>query len=355
MKNLILPKYILVCVIIALVSGGCKKDNATSAWDNPKGVFVINEGTTSVSSSVSCFATGNLKIYNDIFNLVNGRPLGSYTQSIDTSNNNYYIMVGGSNKIEVVKQADFKSVATISGLNTPRYFQAINSQKAYVSQWGATGVDGTLAIIDLTTNTIKSTITSVGSGTEKMLLYNNKVYAVNAGGYGNDSTVVVVDPSTDAITKRINVGYNPNSIVADKNGMIWVLCSGYTDAATWSLTKSGALVAINPSTNTVEKTMTFTILKSPTSLTINTAKDQLVYIYNGGVYQQDITASTLTTTAKINRSFYHIGIDPSSDILYATDPKDYSSNGLLIRYNNSFSKIDSCTVGVGAGELFFNN
>lgn len=179
------------------------------------------------------------------------------------------------------------------------------------------------------------------------------VYVVNAGGYGNDSTVVVIDPSTDAITKSIKVGYNPNSMVVDKNGMIWLLCSGYTDAS-YSLTKPGALVAIDPTTNSVEKTMTFALLKSPTSLTINSTKDQLVFMYNGAVYQQDITASTLTSTAKINRSFYHISIDPSSNILYATDPKDFSSNGLLVRYNN-FTKMDSCTVGVGAGELFFNN
>jgi hypothetical protein len=349
------PKYVLVIATIALIISSCKKeDDSKFTWDNPKGVFVVNEGTTSVSSSVSCFGTGNSKVYNDIFKLVNGLPLGSYAQSIDTSNNNFYIMVGGSNKIEVVKKNDFKSIASISGLNTPRYFQRINSQKAYVSQWGATGTDGTIAVIDLTTNTLKSTISGVGSGSEKMLLLNNMVYIVNAGGYGNDSTVVLIDPSTDAITKSIKVGYNPNSMVVDKNGMIWVLCSGYTNAS-YSLTKPGALVAINPTTNTVEKNLTFSLLKSPTSLSINAAKDQLVFIYNGAVYQQDITAASLTATAKINRSFYHISIDPSSNILYATDPKDFSSNGLLIRYNNSFSKIDSCTVGVGAGELFFNN
>lgn len=355
MRILSLPKYILVCVSIALFFTNCKKDDSKFTWNNPKGVFVINEGTTSISSSVSCFGTSNSKVYNDIYYLVNGLPLGSYAQSIDTSNNKYYIMVGGSNKIEVVAKSDFKSVRTITGLNNPRYFQGINTQKAYVSQWGATGSDGSLAIIDLTTNTVKSTIANVGSGSEKMLMVNNKVYVVNAGGWGNDSTVVVVDPATDAIVKRIYVGYNPNSIVADKNGLIWVLCSGYTDAASWSLTKAGALVSINTSTNEVVQTLTFDDLKSPTSLTINATKDQLVYLYKGAVYQQEITASTLNTTPKISRKFYHIAIDASSGILYATDPGNYSSNGLLLRYNASFNKIDSCTVGIGAGELFFNN
>jgi hypothetical protein len=356
MRILSLPRYILVCVTIALLFTNCKKDSIEQPKGTySKGVFVVNEGTQSVSTSISCFNPDSMKVYNDIFESVNQLPLGSYAQSINSANNKYYIMVGGSNKVEVVNQSDFKSITTITGLHKPRYFLSVNSQKAYVSQWGDNGKTGTIAIIDLTNNTIKSTIAGVGKGTEKMLLLNNKVYAVNAGGYDNDSTIVVVDPSTDAITKRINVGYNPNSIVVDKNGLIWVLCSGYTNLDTWSQIKPGALVAIDSATNEVTKTLSFAELVSPTSLTINATKDQLVYLYNKAVYQQDITATTLTTTAKINRWFYHIGIDPSSNILYATDPGDYSSNGKLLRYNASFNKIDSCTVGIGAGELFFHN
>lgn len=346
----------ITALIFLFAFSGCKKDNT----DNPqgtylKGVFIVNEGNTSVSTSVSYFNTDSLKVYNDIFYTINQSPLGLFAQSVGSANNSYYIMVGGSNKVEVVKNSDFKSVATITGFHNPRYFLPVNSQKAYVSQWGDNGTNGTIAVIDLTTNTIKSTIAGVGKGTEKMLLLNNKVYAVNAGGYDNDSAVVVVDPSTDAITKSIYVGYNPNSIVADKNGLIWVLCSGYTNLNNWSTIKPGALIAIDPATNEVTKTFTLAELFSPTSLTINASKDQLVYLYNGAVYQQDITAATLTTTAKINRWFYHIGIDPSSNILYATDPGSFSSNGLLLRYNASFNKIDSCSVGVGAGELFFND
>ena len=356
MRILSLSRYILVCVTIALLFTNCKKDSIEQPKGTySKGVFVVNEGTQSISTSISCFNPDSMKVYNDIFENVNQLPLGSYAQSINSANDNYYIMVGGSNKIEVVAKTNFKSVTTITGLNNPRYFQGINSQKAYVSQWGATGTDGSLTVIDLTTNKIKSTIANIGSGSEKMLLVNNKVYVVNAGGWGNDSTVVVVDPETDAIVKRINVGYNPNSLVADKNGLIWVLCSGYTNLNTWSKTKPGALVAVDATTNEVTKTLPFAELVSPTSLTINVAKDQLVYLYNNAVYQQDITATNLTTTPKISRWFYHIGIDPSSGILYATDPGNYSSNGLLLRYNASFSKIDSCTVGIGSGELFFNN
>ena len=136
--------------------------------------------------------------------------------------------------------------------------------------------------------------------------------------------------------------------------MIWVLCSGKWKDDFSSIEKPGALVRINPATNTVDKTLTFTDLKVPTSLSINASKDELVYIHNKSVYQQDITASSFETTAKINRSFYHFGIDPSSNILYAT-VANYTSNSTLVRYNNTFTKIDSCSVSVGAGEIFFNN
>ncbi len=61
-----------------------------------------------------------------------------------------------------------------------------------------------------------------------MLLVNNKVYVANAGGWGSDNTIDVIDISSDAVTSTITVGDNPNSLVIDASGSIWVTSGGAT-------------------------------------------------------------------------------------------------------------------------------
>ena len=72
-------------------------------------------------------------------------------------NDKYYIVVNNSSKIEIVNKTDFVSTGVIEGLAQPRYFLGIDNQKAYVSQWGANGLDGSLAIIDLSDNSVTKT------------------------------------------------------------------------------------------------------------------------------------------------------------------------------------------------------
>lgn len=47
--------------------------------------------------------------------------------------------------------------AVITGFQSPRYFHAVSADKAYVTDW----VSNTVAVVNLKTNTITSTIRSV--------------------------------------------------------------------------------------------------------------------------------------------------------------------------------------------------
>jgi hypothetical protein len=105
---------------------------------------------------------------------------------------------------------------------------SVSPDKAYISQWGATGVDGSIAVLDLTSWEIQQTI-STGSGTEQMLQVDGLIYAVNSGGFGRDSLLLGIDPNSNTIISETAVGDNPGSLVAGDSGNIWTIGRGHTE------------------------------------------------------------------------------------------------------------------------------
>jgi DNA-binding beta-propeller fold protein YncE len=336
----------------------CEKDETTPLQGKfSKGIFIVNEGNyTKGNASISFYDRDSLKVTNDLFHKINNRPLGDIGQSMTEHNDKYYIVVNNSSKIEIVNKTDFVSTGVIEGLAQPRYFLGIDNQKAYVSQWGANGLDGSLAIIDLSDNSVTKTI-PIGSGTEKMVALGDSIYVANSGGFGNDSTIAVVNSITDELVTHIKVGYNPAAIVTDKNNKLWVLCGGKWKSDYSGLEKPGALVKVNPSNNQVELTLNFTSMSGGydrKSLSINEAKDVLYYTLDGNLYEQNITSTALSIQPKITREFYNVSVDPSTGMFYGADIRYGTTNGWIIRYSPSYAIVDSFEVGILPDEMFFN-
>ncbi len=354
----------LLCgvVISALTFSSCERNkeedpNPVTPIEEPtpveytNGVFVTCEGPFMTGTgTVSYYSRSNGTVYNDLFNSANSLPLGNLVQSMTVSNNKGYVVVNNADKIEVVNSTNFKSLATISGLSLPRYMLAVNANKAYVSQWGSSGVGKGIRVVDLTNNTAGSLIPA-GNGPEKMLQNGNLVYVVNSGGLDFDSTVTIINSNSDAVVANIVVGDNPNSIVLDKNGKIWVLCGGVIDYITPANGIPGKLVRIDPTSNTIEASFTFVShSEHPLNLCTNTTKDKLYFLGNlyslGSLYSMDITAGALPTTPLINRNFYSLGIDPVTNQIFAGYAPTFSSNGWVLRYSPAAALLDSFQVGI---------
>jgi hypothetical protein len=344
---------------LAITIAGCKKDNpkpgsSTTPRAYTSGVFITNEGSFgSGTGTVSFYDRANGSVSSDIFQAANNFPLGNIVQSINIHNGKGYIVVNNSNKVEVVNAGNFSSVGTITGLSLPRYFFGINNLKGYITEWGPTGSEGAVQVIDLSTNSISKTIYT-GKGAENMLRYGNTLYVTCRGGYGNDSIVTVIDIVNDAVLTSFIVGPNPNGIELDANGKIWVLCGGKWNSSFTQLEQTGKLVRINPATNTIEQAFTFSSLFStPATLCMNGAKNKLYFTYDGGVYTHDITATSLNSGAFFTGYFYGLGVDPTNDYAYAADAGNFSSNGYVYRFSPSGNKVDSFEVGMVPGNFFF--
>lgn len=369
----------LVVSVLALVSlAGCSPDNDVTvapSSDNTN-VFVLNEGGLSATGTgtVTLFSKSTSAITPDLFQRVNGtgRRLGSVVQSMAVRDKRGYIVVKGANKVEVVSLPDFKSVGVVKGLSSPRYFLAISTSRAYVTQWGRdtlhrhgaiiAKVRAGIKIVDLITNVVVDSI-ATGDLPERLTLAGGKVFVANSG----SNTVTVIDPTTNRVTNTLTVGDAPNSFALDKNSRLRVLCGGLVaynanHSVDYAATTPGSLYSLDPASPTSGGTSrTFASnLRVPTDIHANPAGDQLYFRAAdaatglGDVVRLGIADAALPslTAPFISGLFYGLGIDPDNGNIYI-GTGTFSADKMG-RYQPNGTKIDETVVGVGPnGFVFF--
>jgi len=350
-------KLLKICLIVAgiLVIAGCEPgENLTTNNGLPgsfhPGVFIINEGNFGGGNgSVSYLDLIESKMYNHVFQEINGIPLGDIPQSMFITDSLGFIIVNNSAKIEVVNMDDFKSVNTISGFSSPRHILPVSDSIAYVSDM----FSGSISVVNLNNFAITKTI-ETGMSTEQMIKIDDEIFVAN---WMNGNKILVINPIIDEIIDSIEVIIEPNSMVMDKNQKLWVLCSG------GYLKEMPAILRIDPATREKEKTFRFSVLESsPSHLCINGSGDTLYFLNNAGlparrgIFQMsvsdlEIPSEPLVQTEKL---FYTIGIDPENGIIYAADAVDYQQKGKVFRYLPDAALKDSFDVDIIPGSFVFN-
>lgn len=349
MKTINLKLWMIVFLSFAIFFSSCNDDDDKITGAYIDGAFITNEGGFGAGNgSVSYYSYDDDTLINNVFSTVNARVLGDVVQSITINNNVAYIVVNASNKIEVAQANSFKEKGVITDVTNPRYFIALDDEKGYVSQWGD---NGAIKVIDLEGLAVTKTIT-VGTGAEKMIIYNNMLYVANSGGYANNNTVSVIDTKTDEVVKTITLdGDSPRDFVLDANNDIWVLCAGYTDWYSTPITQTPSkLVKINPTTNEVAETITLGETFHPTCLEVSKNGNNI--FYGGGygvqgIFKISIDDNIAPSTALIDKSFYGFNINPETGVIFAMEAPSFSSNGTLYRYESNGTLLGTYEAGIG--------
>ncbi|GEM_PF-76345 len=342
MKKLMQPLRKLSWALLALVLlASCRRNDDTQPISYPyeSGIFVANEGPfQNGTGTITWYHPDSAMAKQNIFQQANdGQPLGNIVQSLTFGDSLGYIVVNNAHKVVVVRANTFEQLATIEGVALPRYL-IVDGAKGYLSQWGADGTSGSVAIIDLSSRIVEATI-ATGSGAESLLLDGKLLYVANAGGFGSDSTVAVIDLENRQLVQTIVVGPNPNTLVKDQNGAIWVVCSG-----NWSTGAKGQLVQIVNGAVAQQ----FEIETGSGRLTIDTDGTTLFFIngFGGAIWQHPIDATTLRTEAFVSGSFYSLGFDYSRGWLLASDAGDFNSDGEVRIYNMAGQQVDAFSAGI---------
>lgn len=340
-KNLIL-KTALIVVAVTLTLTSCTDDTPKGEYED--GIFITNEGTSN-TGSVSFYSYGGDKVINDVFQTKNERALGTFVQSIKIFGDEAYIVVNGSDKVEIANKSTMEEQAVIEGVSSPRYLVA-QGNKGYVSCWG----DNSVKVVDLDSYTVTKSI-SVASGPERMHIKNNKLYVLNSGGWSYDSILTVINLQTEEIESNIKVPDSPIDIIEDNEGNLWILGKGkqvYNDAYELIDSSASTISKFNPETNQIELTINLFEDMHPTCLEVDKSGENM--FFGGGygfpgIFKMEIGTTSATQITDVFA--YGFNVDPKSNVIFAGVAPDFTKSGSLIRMDLEGTQLGEYTVGIG--------
>lgn len=330
----------IFCIALWVLSCGPGPEPEVPFMGFTDGVLVINEGNFQQGNASVDFIGD--PVQQSVFATVNERPLGDVAQSFTRVGERGYIVVNNSGKIEVVRLPGLESECTISGLGSPRYMTVVGNNKAYVSDLYCDCIH----VLDLGGCQKTGTIPT-GGWTEQMYVQDTLAYVTQTG----TDQLLLIHVQTDVLLDSMEVGREPNSLVRDRDGKLWVLGSGGLQET------QAQLVRVNMTDRTVEARFTFADLAaSPEELHISPAGNVLYYLDQGKLWSMAIADTTLPASPFVpagSNNFYGLGVDPSGDI-WVSDAGDFVQQGRVFRYSSTGNLEGSWPVGVIPGAFAFD-
>lgn len=358
-------KCILVITTCFVVFIGCMDDAAIWDVDKPeypvsaRGVFVVNEGNFMYgNASLSYYDIDSMQVYNDVFYHTNAMPLGDVAQSMVIRDSLGYVVVNNSGKIVVFNVHTFEYVNKISELVSPRYIHFINDTKAYVSDLYARAI----TIINPYTFEITGVINVNNPAsvyyqhsTEQMVQFERYVFV---SCWSFDNHILVIDTETDQWIDIIEVLAQPNSMVIDKHGKIWVLSDGGFPGSPFAHEDPG-LTRIDAASREIEKVYRFNLGNRPLGLSINGNGDTLFFI-NKHIYHHPVSSHNNPLVFiespypdDYAGGFSALAVNPYNSDVYVGDAIDYMQHGNVFRYSAKGLPLDTIRVGIIPGAFAF--
>jgi len=358
-----MARKVIIALLIMLSVRGCMEEDLI--WDfykaryhfESEGVFVVNQGNfTYGNASLSYYDPLSGQVHNDVFFSANALPLGDVAQSMAIRDSLAYVVINNSGRIYVLHSRTFAYQGKITGLTSPRHIHFISDEKAYVSDLYARA----LTVVNPTTLSITGTI-PLRSGneefyrhsTEEMIRIGRYVYVAC---WSYDNQVMVIDSETDAVIDSVEVIQQPNSMVTDRGGNLWILSDGGFEGSTLG-SETGGLMKLSPGETEPQTVFRTEEGERPSALAINGSGDTLYYL-NGHVYRMPVHAGAepeifiRSPYENVHSGgFYGLEVDPATSEVYVSDAIDFVQPGWVYRYSSRGTALDSFRVGIAPGYL----
>jgi DNA-binding beta-propeller fold protein YncE len=314
--------------------------------------WVLNEGAFLSGNAAVDVIYGNGSIESDVFQEVNALPLGDVLQSGIRLETDAFLVLNGSEKVQVVNAVTFENKGVIEGISYPRYIHSTGNGKLYLSSGS---LEGTVTVID--ENDYSSIVTiPVGFGPEKMCSFSDRLFVCNSGGWSEDNTLSVINSSGDVEVARLDIGDRPMDCVCDANGNVWVLCSGSTFYdENWNIT--------GHSLASVYKidAISLAILHSqpigaegdhPSQLELS-ADGSVVYLNLNGIKKAETSVLPLSFESFIEGDFEALNVNPADGSIWLSSYSDFVSSGWVHKYIDSGVLIKNWEAGIGPNSIIF--
>lgn len=349
-KNVI---YLLLGFLGFFVSSCSDDDDDTLPVSSAYRMAIFNEGDFQAGNASISIITPENEIENDVFEKVNNRPLGDVAQSGIIINNQLYVTLNNSAKIEVMDPISFLSIATILDEEksiTPIYMSPLSSGKAIVSDL----YDNSMILVNTNTHAIEKKI-DVNTATKQMVTSRNKVFIAA------NNKMLVMDfskpesPRSITITDTDELWFNAR-LVKDEDGNVWMLTSK-------------ALTCVDANKETIVKEFVFAgsnIVSAswPQSfLDIDEEGDDLYLMATtndkNALFKIDIDATSLPETPLFMLSSevvtpYNMAVSPRGTIVVC-DALDNKQSGLVFEFSQSGEKLHQWTAGINPQYILFSD
>ncbi len=306
-------------------------DNPVEPDSNQRPVLVVNEGTfNNGNASLGIYYPQKDTFRADVFEKETGRPLGDVFQSITIADQRIFLVINNSGKVEVLDSSTYANTGTIRGLPSPRYLQPLGDGRAYVTNFTQQG-NSVINIVDLANLQITGEI-ATGGWTGNPAMAGGKAWVPEV----KKGWLLALDPATNTVTDTLKLRPEIHTVVRDQSGNIWALANGGINNE-----YQPTLYRIDPEKPTVLQRLPFPgKTPSPGNLTLNGSRDTLYYTRDG-IYRLAIEAEQLPGQAFVpakGRSFYGLGIEPSTGTIYASDAFDFVRRGKVYLFGTKSGK-----------------
>lgn len=320
------------------------------------GLFVLNEGVwQSGNASISFLGSSRQEMAHQIFQTENeAELLGDVGQNMEIYGDHIYIVVNGSNKVEVVDRFSFEQVATWnSQLQNPRDIN-FSEGKAFVSNWGDGSVpdDDFVAVYNTSDFSYLDKI-SVGEGPEEVVAGNGYIVTSHIGGFGTNTIISIVDPVNLNVVKTLEVGDRPNTMVF-VGEQLYVLAEG---KLSWTGEESaGQLTEVDMSTLEVDRQLVFpSVSDHPTNL--SESEGRIFYTLGKDLYGFQTSESSLPQEPLFTMGEVDVlyGLTIQDSEVFATSANvDFSSNGKLLIYDFAGQLLHQFETGINPNGVLLN-
>lgn len=356
-----LQRNILTSIILLLLCASCRHDEVIypALYDYvgedtmSYGLYVLNEGNMGSNKAQIDFYNAETGFYTRNYygerNPQVLKELGDVGNDIQIYGQRMYAVINCSHKVEVM-DLNCRRIGQVEIPNC-RYLQFADGH-AYVSAYVGPVMDGEQvgAVYEVDTATLQVTRqVSVGYQPDGLCILGDSLYVCNSGGYrgaiglGYDSTLSVIALHSMTEVRRISVDLNPDMVVADEHGRLWVTCRGdyFRHPATLLCLENGQIIQRwTISAGRIQYCEGYIYL-------LNAMERSLVRI-NTTTFLQSSIAPINETMVSFEKP-YALLVTPQR--IYVSDAKNYRSSGFLYAFSHNGTLIFRAKTGDIPGHL----
>ena len=339
--------------LLAIALIACESDDDGQPFDgtdDTKPYIVVGNqgGFFANNASITLYDIEENMATQDVYAAANeDAVLGDVLQSMYHRNDEVYVVMNNSSKVEVLDDVSFEQKRTIEGLGSPRYMHFFSDDKAYITEFTFGNATHNINIVNPSNGAYLGAIT-FDYFVESMIAHDDKIWVTSPQ---EDGKVVLINPETDELEEEIVVGPNPYDLVIDANDDIWVLCQGVWGA------EAPSLYQIDGDSKTVENVFAFPS-STPYGGFMRSTSDgtELLIITDNKVYEMAIDATTLPSDALITRDeqFFGISVNQSNGDIIVTNSPAFDSAGYVYLYDADGNLKTEFDGGVAPWAAFWN-